>query len=98
MSEHAPAPASGTAGRSSRMLSKSDFKLARTCAAKLFFRENRFPDSRSSDPYLAMLAEGGYMVEALAKAGYPGGLHPEYDPDPRAASARTIECDAVSTR
>jgi hypothetical protein len=90
MSEHAPTPASGTAGRSSRMLSKSDFKLARTCSAKLFFRENRFPDSRSSDPYLAMLAEGGYMVEALARAGYPGGLHLEYDPDPRAASARTI--------
>ncbi len=54
-----------------RTLSKSDFKLARTCDAKLYYRENGYPDNRESDPYLGLLAEGGYMVEALAKARYP---------------------------
>jgi hypothetical protein len=62
----------------SRTLSKSDFKLARTCDAKLFFRENGFPDNRDSNPYLALLAEGGYMVEALAKAKYVDGVQLEY--------------------
>ena len=90
MSEHTLAPASEIDNRSSRMLSKSDFKLARTCDAKLFFRENRFTDNRAGNPYLTLLAEGGYMVEALAKAKYPNGVRPEYDPDPRAACARTI--------
>lgn len=32
---------------------------------------NHYPDNRESDPYLLMLARGGYMVEALAKARYP---------------------------
>ena len=91
MSEDTQAPASVMDHRSSRMLSKSDFKLARTCSAKLFFRENRFPDNRGSNPYLALLAEGGYMVEALAKAKYPAGIRPDDNADPRAACARTIE-------
>ncbi|MDQ6770231.1 MAG: DUF2779 domain-containing protein [Gemmatimonadota bacterium] len=59
-------------------LSKSDFKLARSCDAKLFFRENGYPDNRDMNPYLALLAEGGYMVEALAKAKYADGVQLEY--------------------
>jgi hypothetical protein len=62
----------------SRTLSKSDFKLARGCDAKLFFRENGYPDNRDMNPYLALLAEGGYMVEALAKAKYVDGVQLEY--------------------
>jgi hypothetical protein len=61
-----------------RTLSKSDFKLARSCDAKLFFRENGYPDNRDSNPYLALLAEGGYMVEALAKAKYVDGVQLKY--------------------
>ena len=61
-----------------RTLSKSDFKLARGCDAKLFFRENGYPDNRDTNPYLALLAEGGYMVEALAKAKYVDGVQLEY--------------------
>ncbi len=63
---------------SRRTLSKSDFKLARTCDAKLYFRENGYPDNRDSNPYLALLAEGGYMVEALAKAQHPTGIQLDY--------------------
>jgi hypothetical protein len=91
MSEYTLGPASSIEHRSSRTLSKSDFKLARSCDAKLFFREHQFPDNRAGNPYLALLAEGGYMVEALAKAKYPTGIRPEYNPDPRAACVRTIE-------
>jgi hypothetical protein len=63
---------------STRTLSKSDFKLARTCDAKLYFRENSYPDTRDSNPYLALLAEGGYMVEALAKAKHRDGIQLDY--------------------
>jgi hypothetical protein len=65
-----------------RTLSKSDFKLARTCEAKLYFRENRYPDNREFDPYLALLRDGGYMVEALAKAAFTDGIQLEYGRDP----------------
>jgi hypothetical protein len=59
---------------SARTLSKSDFAIARTCDAKLYFRENAFPDNRAFDAYLQLLADGGYMVEALARAAHPGGI------------------------
>src|SRR5438067_11278037 len=75
----------------SRTLSKSDFKLARTCDAKLFFRENGYPDNRDSNPYLALLAEGGYMVEALAKAKYVDAVQLEYGRGVGDGYVRTIE-------
>jgi hypothetical protein len=64
-----------------RTLSKSDFKLARTCATKLYYRELGYPDNRDENPYLAMLAEGGYMVEQLARLMYPEGIELEYGRD-----------------
>jgi hypothetical protein len=76
---------------SPRTLSKSDFKLARSCDAKLFFRENGYPDNRDFNPYLALLAEGGYMVEALAKAKYADGLPLEYGRDTADDSQRTLD-------
>lgn len=72
-------------------LSKSDYKLARDCPTKLYYRELRYPDRRAEDPYLALLAEGGYMVEALAKAQRPAGIPLEYGPDVAANFARTME-------
>ena len=74
-----------------RTLSKSDFALARTCDAKLYYRENGYPDDRESDPYLIMLAEGGYMVEALATAKCPDGIALEYGGDATEACAQTLE-------
>ena len=75
-------------------LSKSDFKLARSCATKLFYRESGYPDNRDDDPYLEWLAEGGYMVEVLAKQLFPEGVTLEYGGDPRPAAAKTM--DALS--
>lgn len=74
-----------------RTLSKSDFKLASTCPTKLYYRESGYPDTRNDDPYLAMLAEGGYMVEALAKAQRPDGIALEYGRDPAAHFAATMQ-------
>lgn len=74
-----------------RTLSKSDFKLARSCATKLYYRELHYPDSREDDPYLDLLAEGGYMVELLAKQLFPDGEPMEYGKDARAAAAETMQ-------
>jgi hypothetical protein len=79
------------AARPPRTLSKSDFKLARGCRAKLFFRENGYPDSRESNPYLAQLAQGGYMVEALAKAKYENAIQLDYGRNVADDLARTVE-------
>lgn len=83
-----PVPSPERAPRT-RTLSKSDFILARDCPAKLYFRENGYPDARQHDPYLAMLADGGYMVEALAKARYGNGVQLAYGRDVMSDFART---------
>lgn len=70
-------------------LSKSDFKLARTCPTKLYYREAGYPDNTSEDPYLELLAEGGYMVELLAKQQFPEGVTLLYGGDPVAAARET---------
>ena len=73
-------------------LSKSDFKLARSCVTKLYYKERRYPQNSEDNPYLAMLAEGGYMVEQLAKEMFPEGIAVEYDRnDPEGSAARTTE-------
>lgn len=59
----------------SRTLSKSDFKVARSCPTKLYYKESgHYASSLDDDPYLALLAQGGYMVEQIAKARYPDGV------------------------
>lgn len=63
-----------------KTFSKSDFKLARDCPAKLTWRERSYPDTTDSNAYLALLAEGGYMVEQLARLLFPEGVELEYDP------------------
>jgi hypothetical protein len=70
-------------------LSKSDFKLARTCATKLYYREQKYPDTNQDNEYLQLLAEGGYMVELLAKQKFPDGITLAYGRDPDANAAET---------
>lgn len=72
-----------------RTLSKSDFKIARTCDAKLWFKENGYPDNGEFNHYLQLLAQGGYMVEALATARYPEGVKLDY--------GRDFESDCTAT-
>lgn len=82
-----------------RTLSKSDFKLARTCVTKLHYREHGYPDALADDPYLAMLAEGGYMVEQLARLMFPDGEELTYGADASANWADTrarLDADHVT--
>lgn len=58
---------------SSPYLTKSDFKTARDCPTKLFYKKAKYPSRLDDDPYLAFLADGGYMVETMARALFPGG-------------------------
>lgn len=75
-----------------RYLTKSRFKLAVECPTKLFYtgKKNIYRDTMQEDSFLAMLAEGGYQVGALAKLMYPQGVevaHTEH----AAALAQTAE-------
>jgi len=78
-------------GHAPHTLSKSDFKLARTCEAKLYYRERRYPDEKQDDPYLQLLAEGGYMIELLAKQQFPDGITLTYGRDTAANAAETLQ-------
>lgn len=55
-------------------LSKSDFKIARSCATKLYYKKLHYPSTLEADPYLEMLADGGFMVGKLAQLQYPDGV------------------------
>lgn len=59
-----------------RYLTKSRFKLACECPAKLYYtgKPAEYADSKLEDSFLAALAEGGFQVGELAKHYYPGGV------------------------
>jgi hypothetical protein len=58
-----------------RYLTKSRFKLALDCPAKLFYTgKPQYPDKSQDDTFLEALAEGGFQVGALAKYYYPDGI------------------------
>jgi len=71
-------------------LSKSDFKVARTCATKLYYKKLRYPSAHDDDPYLQFLADGGYMVEAIARLCYPGAVEVGFDAGPEASAEETM--------
>ena len=75
-----------------RYLTKSRFKLATDCPTKLYYsgKTKEFKDSTQEDTFLAMLAEGGYQVGALAKLRYPDGIEIE-ERGHAEASAKTLE-------
>ncbi len=56
------------------MLSNSNFIIAQTCATKLYYATNKYPKNTDTNEYMAMLAEGGYMVSKLAQLLYPEGI------------------------
>ena len=59
-----------------RYLTKSRFKLATECPTKLYYtgKSKEYKDTMQENTFLAMLAEGGYQVGALAKLRYPDGV------------------------
>lgn len=74
----------------STYLSKSDFKVGRTCPTKLFYKKNHYPSAADDDPYMEMLAEGGFMVGKFAQLLFPEGVMVG-DLDVARAAATTAE-------
>jgi len=72
-------------------LTKSDFKVARTCPAKLFYKKNRYPSLFDENPYLRFLADGGYMVEKMAKLLFEDGIEMEFWGEPEKAFDETTK-------
>ena len=70
-------------------LTKSDFKACLDCGTKLFYRKHRYPSNLDENEYLRFLADGGFMVEFVAKARFPQGVDLAGERDPRAAFAET---------
>jgi hypothetical protein len=57
-----------------RYLTKSLFKTAIECPAKLFYSgKSEFADTLNDSAFLQSLAEGGFQVGELAKLMFPGG-------------------------
>jgi hypothetical protein len=55
-------------------LSKSDFKVARECVTKLYYKKLDYPNTNECNEYLQLLAEGGYIVGKMAQLMYPNGI------------------------
>jgi hypothetical protein len=55
-------------------LTKSAFKVGRSCPTKLFYYHSRYPSLLSDNPYLEFLADGGHIVGKLAQLCFPGGI------------------------
>ncbi|CAN5548502.1 hypothetical protein BH20VER3_BH20VER3_02190 [soil metagenome] len=79
----------GVTNSVSAYLSKSDFKVARTCAAKLYYKKLGYPSIRDDDEYLQFLADGGYMVEAIARLCHPDGIEIGFDKGAEASAEET---------
>jgi hypothetical protein len=55
-------------------LTKSKFKLATECPAKLFYTgKKKYANTSLDNPFLEALAKGGFQVGELAKQYFPGG-------------------------
>jgi hypothetical protein len=55
-------------------LSKSDFKVAHSCATKLWYKKHGYPTSNDENEYMKMLADGGFMFGKLAMLLFPEGI------------------------
>ena len=79
-------------------LSKSDFKVARTCGTKLYYKKLRYPSKQDDDPYLEFLADGGYMIETIAKLLFPEGREIEFDSNESAVelTKQALKSDMVT--
>ena len=77
------------------LLSKSDFKHARSCVTKLYYKKEKYPSLLDDDPYLELLAEGGYMIEEIARNVYPDGVAIDYTGGREEAAKRTREALAA---
>lgn len=71
-------------------ISKTDYKVARACPAKLYYRMNKYPSIKDGDEYMELLAEGGYMIGAIASLLFEDAVLVD-EPDHDKAVAMTQE-------
>lgn len=76
--------------RPSLSISKTDYKIARSCPAKLYYRMNKYPSTKDEDEYIELLAEGGYMIGAIATLLFDNAILVD-EPDHDKAAALTKE-------
>lgn len=55
-------------------LSKSDYKTARTCSTKLYYKKLKYPATQDDDEFMELLQDGGYMIDAIAKLLFPDAV------------------------
>ena len=76
---------------SSNRLTKSAFKVGRSCPTKLFYYRAKYPSTLQENDYLSFLADGGHIVGTLAQILYPDGTLIASKDDLDAAVAQTEE-------
>jgi hypothetical protein len=76
-------------------LSKSDFKVAQTCPTKLYYKKSGYPSADQDNEYLMMLADGGYMVEKIAKLLHPKGREMQFIGSHEQAAQETQKALAI---
>lgn len=72
-------------------LTKSAFKIGRSCPTKLFYHRAGYPSTKEENEYLQFLAEGGHIVGKLAQLLFPGGVLIDSSTGLEAAVNRTEE-------
>lgn len=70
-------------------LTKSDFKACYDCRTKLYYRKRKYPTNLAENEYLQFLADGGFMIELVAKAQYPQGIDLVREGEPQLSFSRT---------
>jgi hypothetical protein len=60
-------------------LSKSDFKIASSCAKKLVYKKASYDTLNDANEYMEMLAQGGHIVGKYAQLIYRGGIEIKAD-------------------
>jgi hypothetical protein len=58
----------------SKYLSKSDFQVASTCDAKLYYKKHHYPTADEGNEYVKVLKDNGFMIGLIAKLIYPAGI------------------------
>src|SRR3989454_12713767 len=66
-------------------LTKNDFIAARSCPTKLYYKKLGYHSLSDDDPYLEFLADGGYMIETMAKLLFPNGREFDHRFEPERA-------------
>ena len=74
------------------LLSKSNFLLGCDCPVKLKYFKSGYPSLNNANSFLEFFADGGFMVEALARALFDNGVWvvPQAGETPEQATARLM--------